>query len=134
MYLLLIIRVQLEKKINYWNKVSEQISPTTNENAKYIFWNNTENPEVIDKEKVQERIKTCKGCCLTDPSTFIPAVAKLAERVFDICLTIITDGQVGTKEIENCDKKMEEYKIKLKEVTVHLIGDKGHMDLSVDSG
>jgi hypothetical protein len=41
---------------------------------------------------------------------------------------------VGTKEIENCDKKMEEYKIKLKEVTVHLIGDKGHMDLSVDSG
>lgn len=118
-------------EINYWKKVSEQISPTTNENTKYIFWNNKRNPTVIDKEKVQERIKTCEGYYGTDPSTFIPAVAKLAERVSDICLTIITDGQVGKEEIKNCDKKMEEYKIKLKEVTVHLIGDERWMDLSV---
>ena len=114
----------------YWQNVYAYVSKTNAEDTQFIFWDNRQNPEVVSREQALAKADKGIGYGGTNPGTFIQHLVSDKEGII---LSIFTDGQVGSNEVDKCDRFLNNKDIKIKQLKVFFIGSKGDMNLSVSA-
>ena len=106
----------------YFEKINELIKEYYKDGDKLYLWDH--NKTELSKTQIDMWIESKKG----NGGTISSEIAEIAKECesFREHLIIVTDGHVNEKEIENCDKKMEEYNIQFKFVSVYVIGPDGN--------
>lgn len=105
----------------YWPYVHNII--TQNPKANFIFWDTSARPKTQQQALKIATERTGNGG--TQPQCFASLIPPNSD------LTIITDGQIGSSDIEYCDKVLNNRPFK--SVTVHFLNTGGHMNLSVSA-
>lgn len=105
----------------YWNQALTIIQQ--NPNANFIFWDTTARPTNYKQALYNAINKIGRGG--TQPQCFAPLIPEGAD------LTIVTDGQIYSSDVDQCDKILNSKSFK--SVTVHFINTGGHMNLSVSA-
>ncbi len=114
----------------YWNGVYEYISKINSEGTQFIFWASGENPKVMNQAQALKRAEQCIGSGGTNPGTFIPNLVSDKEGII---LTIFTDGEVEKKQVDLCDRLLDDGDIKIAQLNVFFIGSRQNMNLSVSA-
>lgn len=109
---------------NYWLPVYRMVN--ANPNAKFWFWD-TSIRELSHKQALDWCTKK-SGCGGTDPTC---VAQKLPLKSDKINLILVTDGQIGTGSIANCDQTLKDRPFA--SVEVNFINTGGQMNLSVSA-
>jgi len=109
----------------YWNSVSELVEKEYQKdpNVKIVFWDHCSKP--VDINQARGQISSTSGHGGTNPTCFVDQVTDNSDVI------IVTDGQVNSDDVTNCDTKMNNKP--LNSVHVHFINTGGSMNLSVSA-
>lgn len=114
--------------IHYYQNVKKIIDRIFNDSYIIIEWNGKANTTTI--EDMRLRIDQRKGDGWTNPCSIIKLLANSSMKKINH-FVLITDGEVETSEIDDCDKEIKNSMITFKRFEGYIIGYKQHANMSV---
>ncbi|KAH7820713.1 uncharacterized protein MONOS_2084 [Monocercomonoides exilis] len=107
----------------YYNHVNDIFTKNYQDSDVILFWNHTR--KFVSEKEALGFFKAQRGGGGTTPSQIVQGLHEKVKNCEDYHLILITDGEVGTFEIDECDKLIKSYQMSFFFTTTYVISKYG---------